>query len=89
MRVDGLAISASWMLGDVEMYSGMPPALRRSEAAVEKVAADRCHPVDLGGDHTVTWPDVTGVARGGDRWGRSASSTSTPTPTPVTSSSVR
>jgi agmatinase len=26
----------------------------------------------LGGDHTVTWPDVTGVARGGDRWGRVA-----------------
>jgi len=24
----------------------------------------------LGGDHTITWPDVTGVARGTDHWGR-------------------
>jgi arginase family enzyme len=40
------------------------------EAAVEKVAATGAMPLILGGDHTVTWPDVTGVARGGGRWGR-------------------
>ena len=71
MRVDGLQDLRVVDVGDVEMYSG--DAARSCvdlEAAVEKVAATGAIPLILGGDHTVTWPDVTGVARGGDRWGR-------------------
>jgi agmatinase len=71
MRVDGLQDLKVVDVGDVEMYSGdAARSCRDLEAAVEKVAAAGAIPLILGGDHTVTWPDVTGVARGGDRWGR-------------------
>ncbi len=71
MRVDGLQDLRVVDVGDVEMFSGdAARSCADLEAAVEKVAATGAIPLILGGDHTVTWPDVTGVARGGDRWGR-------------------
>jgi len=57
-------------LGDVLMPPGsMTESLAALEAAVTEVAASRAVPVVLGGDHTVTFPDVTGVARHVG-WGR-------------------
>jgi agmatinase len=56
--------------GDVEMYSG--DAVRSCaslEAVVQRVAETGAMPLVLGGDHTITWPDVTGVARARG-WGR-------------------
>ncbi len=52
----------------------MPPvdaegSLARLEAAVTQVAAAGAIPLVLGGDHTVAWPDATGVARHRG-WGR-------------------
>ena len=71
MRVDGLQDLRVVDIGDVEMFSGdAARSCADLEAAVEKVATTGAIPLILGGDHTVTWPDVTGVARGGDRWGR-------------------
>src|ERR1700691_6288989 len=56
--------------GDVEMPSGETElSLRRLEEAVQTAAAAGAIPVILGGDHTVTFPDATGVARH-VRWGR-------------------
>jgi agmatinase len=56
--------------GDVEMPSGeTTQSLARLEAAVEAVCRAGAIPVILGGDHTVTWPDATGVARVAG-WGR-------------------
>jgi agmatinase len=73
MRVDGLADLGVVDVGDVEMFSGdAARSCADLEAAVTTVAAGGAIPIILGGDHTVTWPDVTGVARGGDRWGRVA-----------------
>lgn len=73
LRVDALQDLRVVDAGDVEMYSGdAVRSCRDLEAAVAKVAAAGAIPLTLGGDHTVTWPDVTGVARGGDRWGRVA-----------------
>jgi agmatinase len=43
--------------------------LDRLEAAVQRATEAGAIPVVLGGDHTVTWPDVTGVARAVG-WGR-------------------
>ncbi len=50
--------------GDIEM----PPtetelSLNRLEDAVFAVAAAGAIPVILGGDHTIAWPDIAGVAR--------------------------
>ena len=50
--------------GDVEM----PPtetelSLKRLEDAVHAVCAAGAIPVILGGDHTIAWPDIAGVAR--------------------------
>jgi agmatinase len=50
--------------GDIEM----PPteteqALKRLEDAVHSVCAAGAIPVILGGDHTIAWPDIAGVAR--------------------------
>ena len=57
-------------VGDVEMLSGeIEPSLARLEHAVEEVASAGAVPVVLGGDHTIAWPDVTGVARHVG-WGR-------------------
>ncbi len=52
----------------------MPPvdaegSLARLEAAVTRVAESGAVPLVLGGDHTVAWPDATGVARHVG-WGR-------------------
>jgi agmatinase len=71
MRVDGLTDLGVVDAGDVEMYSGdVTRSCADLETAVATVAAAGAIPLILGGDHTVTWPDVTGVAKGGDRWGR-------------------
>jgi agmatinase len=56
--------------GDVNMPSGETErSLKRLEDAVLAVSAAGAVPVILGGDHTVTFPDATGVARHVG-WGR-------------------
>ena len=56
--------------GDVLMPPGsMGESLSALEAAVTTVAAAGALPVILGGDHTITFPDATGVARQVG-WGR-------------------
>lgn len=70
MRVDGLQDMRVVDAGDVELYSG--DAVRSCadlEVVVEKIARAGAIPLVLGGDHTITWPDVTGVARARG-WGR-------------------
>ncbi|HSK54828.1 MAG TPA: agmatinase [Jiangellales bacterium] len=70
LRADGLRDLRVVDAGDVEMFSGdAARSCRDLEAAVEKVARSGAVPVVLGGDHTITWPDVTGVARAVG-WGR-------------------
>ena len=70
MRVDGLRDLTVVDAGDVEMFSGDAERSCASlEAVVQRVAAAGAIPLVLGGDHTVTWPDVTGVARARG-WGR-------------------
>lgn len=64
LRTDGLKDLRVVDAGDVEMFSG--DAARSCEAlekVVEQVASTGAIPLMLGGDHTITWPDVTGVAR--------------------------
>ena len=57
-------------LGDVEMPSGETDrSLAALEAMVTQVATAGVIPIILGGDHTIAWPDVTGVARHVG-WGR-------------------
>jgi agmatinase len=64
MRVDGLQDLRVVDAGDVMMFSGdAARSCADLETEVEKVARAGAIPVILGGDHTVTWPDVTGVAR--------------------------
>jgi agmatinase len=70
LGVDPLAELRCGDLGDVMM----PPvdtdgSLRRLEGVVQAVASAGAIPVILGGDHTVTFPDATGVARHVG-WGR-------------------
>jgi agmatinase len=49
--------------GDVEMFSGdIQRSLQLLQQAVTAVATAGAIPVVLGGDHSITWPDVTGVA---------------------------
>jgi len=70
LRVDGLKDLGVVDAGDVEMYSG--DAVRSCaslERVVESISATGAVPLVLGGDHTITWPDVTGVARARG-WGR-------------------
>ena len=56
--------------GDIEMPSGDTElSIRRLEEAVQKAAAGGAVPVILGGDHTIAFPDATGVARHVG-WGR-------------------
>ena len=70
LRVDGLQDLAVTDAGDVEMFSGdAAAACAALEAQVQKVAAAGKVPLMLGGDHTITWPDVTAVARARG-WGR-------------------
>jgi agmatinase len=70
LRVDPLTDLTVRDAGDVLMpgVEGRTP-LDRLEAAVQTVAETGAIPVVLGGDHTITWPDVTGVARAVG-WGR-------------------
>ena len=70
MRVDGLQDIRVVDAGDVELYSG--DAVRSCadlELVIEKIAQSGAIPLVLGGDHTITWPDVTGVARARG-WGK-------------------
>jgi agmatinase len=56
--------------GDIEMPSGDTEiSIRRLEDAVHKAAAGGAIPLILGGDHTIAFPDATGVARHVG-WGR-------------------
>jgi agmatinase len=70
LRTDGLRDLRVLDAGDVEMFSGdAATACAALEREVEKVTAAGAIPVVLGGDHTVTWPNATGVARALG-WGR-------------------
>jgi len=70
LRVDPLRDMRVVDAGDVEM-AGVEgqAALNALERAVQTAAEAGAIPLILGGDHTVTWPDVTGVARARG-WGR-------------------
>lgn len=70
LRVDPLRDMRVVDAGDVEM-AGVEgrAALDALEKAVQVAAAAGAIPLVLGGDHTITWPDVTGVARA-KGWGR-------------------
>src|SRR5246127_5578721 len=70
LGVDPLAELRVADAGDVEMYSGdTERSLRTLEEAVLSACQGGALPVILGGDHTVTFPDATGVARRVG-WGR-------------------
>lgn len=70
MRTDGLRDLRVLDGGDVEMFSGdAARSCQALEEVVERVAATGAIPVILGGDHTIAWPDATGVARARG-WGR-------------------
>jgi agmatinase len=57
-------------IGDVLMPPGdTAQSIKRLEDVVYAVAATGAMPVILGGDHTITFPDATGVARHAG-WGR-------------------
>jgi arginase family enzyme len=70
LRVDPLQELRVVDAGDVEMpgVEARTP-LDRLENAVRTVAEAGAIPVVLGGDHTITWPDVTGAAHAVG-WGR-------------------
>ncbi|MFI5282445.1 MAG: agmatinase [Candidatus Dormibacterales bacterium] len=70
LRVDPLRDMRVLDAGDIEMYGvkGREP-LDALERAVRAAAEAGAIPITLGGDHTVTWPDVTGVAHA-KGWGR-------------------
>jgi agmatinase len=70
LRVDGLQDLRVYDAGDVEMFSG--DAVRSLDAlatAVKAVAAAGAIPVVLGGDHSITYANASGVARHSG-WGR-------------------
>jgi agmatinase len=72
MRVDGLRDLVVRDAGDVEMFSGdAERSCRDLEAVITTVSAAGVIPLVLGGDHTITWPNCTGVARARG-WGRIA-----------------
>ncbi|MBA2530646.1 MAG: agmatinase [Nocardioidaceae bacterium] len=63
LRVDALRDLNVYDAGDVEMYSGdVERSIRSLEDAVHAVAVTGAIPLVLGGDHTITLPDATGVA---------------------------
>jgi agmatinase len=70
LRVDPLKELRVVDAGDIEMpgVEARVP-LDALEAAVRVVCEAGALPLILGGDHTITWPDVTGVARV-KGWGR-------------------
>lgn len=71
MRVDGLADMRVLDMGDVEMFSGdAAKSCAALEFVIEQISRAGAIPLVLGGDHTVTWPNITGVARGSDAWGK-------------------
>src|SRR5690349_7867249 len=65
LRVDALRGDLSVMdAGDLEVFSGeIQRSCRTIEDAVAFISKNGAIPLILGGDHTVTWPDVTGVSR--------------------------
>jgi agmatinase len=64
LRVDGPADLGVVDAGDVEMFAGdIERSLAALEQAVYVVASAGAIPVVLGGDHSITLPDATGVAR--------------------------
>src|SRR6516165_4042525 len=70
LGVDPLAELCVGDAGDVVMPPGeMEKSLKRLEDAVHAVRTAGAIPVILGGDHTITLPDATGVARHVG-WGR-------------------
>lgn len=70
LRVDGLRDLDVRDAGDVELFSGdAERSVRDLEAAIGKVVDAGAIPLILGGDHTVTWPNATAVARSVG-WGR-------------------
>ncbi|HKE51998.1 MAG TPA: agmatinase [Actinomycetes bacterium] len=70
LRVDPLRELRVLDAGDVEMPPGdIELSLSRLAQAVETVRAAGAVPVVLGGDHSITFSDVTGVARAVG-WGR-------------------
>lgn len=70
MRVDGLKDLKVVDVGDVELFSGdAARSCADLEKVIEKIASTGAVPLVLGGDHTITWPDVTGVARARG-WGK-------------------
>ena len=70
LGVDPLADLRVVDVGDVEMPGGeIDKSMARLEEAVQQAAVSGAIPVVLGGDHTIAWPDVTGVARHVG-WGR-------------------
>ncbi len=70
LRVDPLQDLRVLDAGDVEMPGvEQRVPLDNLENAVRIAAEAGAIPIILGGDHTVTWPDVTGVARAVG-WGR-------------------
>jgi len=71
MRVDGLVDMRVLDMGDVEMFSGdAVKSCAALEIVIEQISRAGVIPLVLGGDHTVTWPNITGVARGSDAWGK-------------------
>jgi agmatinase len=70
LRVDPLQELRVVDAGDIEMAGVEKQApLDALENAVRTAAEAGAIPIILGGDHTITWPDVTGVARV-KGWGR-------------------
>lgn len=70
LRVDGLKDLKVVDVGDVELFSGdAARSCADLEKVIEKIASTGAVPLVLGGDHTITWPDVTGVARARG-WGK-------------------
>ncbi len=70
MRVDGLQDLRVVDAGDVELYSGdAVKSCADLEIVIERISRAGAIPLVLGGDHTITWPDVTGVARARG-WGK-------------------
>jgi agmatinase len=70
LRVDGLKDLRVVDAGDVEMYSGdVEKSCAALEQVVEEVSKSGASPLVIGGDHTITWPNATGLARARG-WGR-------------------
>jgi len=62
LGVDPLADLRVVDVGDVEMPGGeIEKSMARLEEAVQQSASSGAVPVVLGGDHTIAWPDVTGL----------------------------